>query len=54
MPSGSIIAGGSSQIPTDWERCAQAELWLSHGRGLSPKTDYVCGRGQLAHDWMAS
>ena len=38
---------GSSQIPTDWERCAQAELWLSHGCGLSPKKQYVCRQGAV-------
>ncbi len=32
----------SSPVPSDWERCAQAELWLPHGRGLPPKTTYVC------------
>ncbi len=35
---------GSAPIPSQWERCAQAELWLSHGRGRSPKTTYNCRR----------
>jgi hypothetical protein len=27
---------------TDWGRCAQAELWLVHGRGPAPKAAYAC------------
>jgi photosystem II stability/assembly factor-like uncharacterized protein len=36
----------ANPIPSDWGRCAQAELWLSHGRGLSPKTLYNCRPGR--------
>jgi photosystem II stability/assembly factor-like uncharacterized protein len=36
---------GSAPVPSDWERCAQSELWLLHGRGKSPKTAYRCRRG---------
>jgi photosystem II stability/assembly factor-like uncharacterized protein len=32
----------ASPISTDWGRCAQAELWLSHRRGPSPKPVYTC------------
>lgn len=32
----------ASPVPSHWERCAQAELWLSHGRGKSPKPTYIC------------
>ena len=35
----------SSPVPNDWERCGQAELWLAHGRGVPPKTTYVCKQG---------
>ncbi len=33
---------GSAPVPSDWEQCAKAELWLAHGRGRPPKTTYVC------------
>lgn len=33
---------GASPVPSDWGRCAQAELWLSHGRGKPPKKMYRC------------
>jgi hypothetical protein len=41
----------ASPIPTDWGRCAQAELWLSHGRGLPPKPVYTC-RSVLARPYL--
>ncbi len=53
----------SSPQPTDWGQCAAAELWLSHGRGLPPKTSYLCKRtavrpwldGQLTEElWQSA
>jgi len=34
-------------VVTDWVRCAQAELWLSGGRGPSPKPSYKCRLGAV-------
>jgi hypothetical protein len=36
----------ATPIPSNWTQCARAELWLSHGRGRSPKTIYTCKRGR--------
>ncbi len=43
----------SSSVPLDWERCAKAELWLPHGRGLPPKTTYVCKQATSRPTWTA-
>ncbi|MFO7907496.1 MAG: sugar-binding protein, partial [Pirellulaceae bacterium] len=33
---------GALPVHSHWKRCAQAELWLSHGRGVAPKPTYIC------------
>ncbi|MFW6169489.1 MAG: YCF48-related protein [Planctomycetota bacterium] len=32
-------------VHSHWNRGAQAELWLSHGRGVAPKPTYICRKG---------
>lgn len=33
---------GATPMSSNWKQCAQAELWLNHGRGVAPKPLYTC------------